>query len=144
MCYHRTKISPDAFVNSYGDTDPQELKDRYRPIFILGYLCQWKSEIFRAFEDQKSQSDWLKLACTIYNYFWSDFPASIFRSNLIHQVYHTLIKGSRLFVQLVRSALEMTCPLGLKPGYSFASFFPFIGFFFSKSGTLQTPGFLPV
>ena len=39
----------------------------------LGHLCQWKSEIFNAQDNQGERCKWLQLSCSIYNYFFDEF-----------------------------------------------------------------------
>ena len=45
-----------------------EEKKAIKIVTLLGNLCQWKSEIFLAFGNQKEQYNWLKVACSLYNF----------------------------------------------------------------------------
>ena len=39
-------------------------------VTCLGNLCEWKSRIFQAFGNQEQQCNWLKVACSLYNFHW--------------------------------------------------------------------------
>ena len=39
-------------------------------VTCLGNLCEWKSRIFQAFGNQEQQCNWLKVACSFYNFHW--------------------------------------------------------------------------
>ena len=41
-------------------------------ITYLGNLCEWKSGIFQGFGNQEQQCNWLKVACSLYNFHWKE------------------------------------------------------------------------
>jgi len=43
-------------------------KNPQKITFILGRLCQWKSEIFKSSGDLREEYNWMKVTCDIYNF----------------------------------------------------------------------------
>ena len=53
-------------------------------VTYLGNLCEWKSRIFQAFGNQEQQCNWLKVACSLYNFHWVENADIVMRSKYIY------------------------------------------------------------
>ena len=53
-------------------------------VTYLGNLCEWKSRIFQAFGNQEQQCNWLKVACSLYNFHWVENADIVMCSKYIY------------------------------------------------------------
>ena len=64
-----------SLIETHGSSYLMENDDNFaekskaiKIVTLLGNLCQWKSEIFQAFGNPTQQCNWLKVACSLYNF----------------------------------------------------------------------------
>ena len=152
------KTHGSSYLMEHADNFDEE-KKAIKIVTLLGNLCQWKSEIFQAFGNQTEHYNWLKVACSLYNFPFEEENADFLvcnmqiSGNLIERIIHgacmiyvyekRLERGSTLEERMSpsKNLLARICPfIGKMNGH--VDYSPF----FAKSVkrfSISTENFLP-